>query len=95
MDTVKKAQPKQNIILDSNIIQYSADKNASIVFIPYLLELLQRGFGFSISDITIYELLKGTNAKNETEMLCILNIFQRYYLTDKCTYLISTTGNII
>ncbi len=82
MDNENKTQPKQNIILDSNIIQYSADRNASLVFVPYLSELLQRGFGFAISDITIYELLKGANVKNEAEMLRILNIFQRYYLTD-------------
>lgn len=82
MDKDKKTQPKQNIVLDSNIIQYSVDKNASVVFVPYLLELFQRGFGFAISDITIYELLKGANVKNEAEMLRILNIFQRYYLTD-------------
>lgn len=82
MDKDKKTPPKQNIILDSNIIQYSVDKSASIVFVPYLSELLQRGFGLAISDITIYELLKGSSIKNETEMLRILNIFQRYYLTD-------------
>lgn len=82
MDNENKTQPKQNIILDSNIIQYSADKNASLVFVPYLSELLKRGFGFAISDVTIYELLKGANIKNEAEMLRILNIFQRYYLTD-------------
>lgn len=81
MDNKKKAQPQQNIILDSNIIQYAADKSASQIFIPYLSELLQRGFGFAISDITIYKLLKGANVKNENEMLQILNIFQRYYLT--------------
>lgn len=82
MDNDKKTPPKQNIILDSNIIQYSVDKSASVVFVPYLSELLKRGFGLAISDITIYELLKGSSIKNETEMLRILNIFQRYYLTD-------------
>ena len=82
MDPKQQAKTKQNIILDSNIIQYSAERNASPIFVPYLIELSQRGFGFAISDITIHELLKGANIKNESEMLALLNAFQRYFLTD-------------
>lgn len=82
MEPKEKIQPKQNIILDSNIIQYVVDKNSSEALAPYLMDFLDRGFGFAISDITIYELLKGANIKNEAEMLQVLNVFQRYYLTD-------------
>lgn len=79
----KKATPKQNIILDSNIIQYTADKFASQVFVQYLSDLLKRGFGLAISDISIFELLKGAYVKKENEMLQLLSIFIRYYLVDR------------
>lgn len=83
MDKQGKVQPKQDILLDTNILQYSGDKYASIVFVPYLQELLGRGFGLAISQISIYELLKGASVKMEREMLPILNLFQQYFITDQ------------
>jgi predicted nucleic acid-binding protein len=72
----------QNIIIDTNILQYVGEKTTSTTIVPYLSDLLSRGFGLAISDISIYELLKGANANKEQEMRNILNLFQRYYLTE-------------
>jgi predicted nucleic acid-binding protein len=82
MTPEEKSSPKQNLILDSNIIEYASNKYCSVELNPYLSDLLKRGFGFAISDITIFELLKGASVKKENEMLQILNNFQRYYLTE-------------
>lgn len=83
MDKENQEQPKQYILLDSNIVQYAADKFASVEIVPYLQELMNRGFGLAISDITIYELLKGANVKKENEMLQTLNLFQTYFVTQQ------------
>lgn len=79
----KQTPPIQYILLDSNIIHYSADKNSYVAFTSYLSELAQRGFGLAISEITLYELLRGTYVKKKSDMINVLNLFPRYFITNQ------------
>lgn len=86
MDAKQNSQqihPKQYILFDTNIVQYATDKNSGISFINYLIELGKREFGFAISDITIYELLRGAYVNKKKDMLSVLSLFPRYFITEK------------
>ncbi len=69
---------KQNIILDTCILQYLGDRHISLELNTYLLDLISRGFDFAISDISIQELLTGTTIKQEQVGLKLLNGLVRY-----------------
>ena len=90
-----KNTSKQTIILDTNIFSYIGDKDVGIHIISYLIDLLNRGFGFAYSNITIYELLRGTTEKKETEMLNILNPYFRYYLSENVILAAAQLDNIM
>lgn len=51
--------PKQKIILDTNIFSDLTDRNLVVPLIQYLTDLDKRGFEFALSDITLYELMRG------------------------------------
>ena len=87
--------PKQNIILDTNIWSYIAEKETAGYVLSYLLELVQRGFGLALSDITIYELLRGNKKDKEKRMLELLNPFFRYYLTVEVLVAAAQLDNIM
>lgn len=72
--------PQQNIILDTNILQYTGNKKFSVELILYLADLARRGFGFAISDVTYYELLSGTTVKQEQQSIELLDKFNRYFV---------------
>lgn len=87
--------PKQTIILDTNIFSYIGEKEVGIYVILYLIDLLKRGFGFAYSDITIYELLRGSTEKKENEMLDILNPYFRYFLSENVILAAAHLDNIM
>ncbi len=70
--------PQQVVILDTNILQYINNKKILAQLLSYLADLVKRGFGLTISEITYYELLSGTTTKQEEDGLSILNNFTRY-----------------
>ncbi|MDP3982500.1 MAG: PIN domain-containing protein [bacterium] len=70
--------PVQNIILDTNILQYSTSKGPKDQFIIYISELIERGFGLTISEITVYELLAGLSSEKEKQAIQTLEAFGRY-----------------
>lgn len=72
----------QNIILDTCILQYFSDKYISSELRTYLIDLLGRGFGLAISDVSIMELLQDATVKRETEGMNSLKPFVRYNLLD-------------
>ncbi|HSW96247.1 MAG TPA: type II toxin-antitoxin system VapC family toxin [Candidatus Saccharimonadales bacterium] len=60
--------PKQKIILDTNIFSDLTDQHLAIPLNTYLSDLVKRGFDFAISDITLYESIRGLSMpvkKNE------------------------------
>ena len=71
-----------HILLDTCIIQYAASKETGPMFQQYLTELDSRGFPLAISEISVYELLQGTSATKEAELLQWLNSFNARYLVD-------------
>src|SRR5436190_12815902 len=73
--------PEQKIILDTNIFSDIHDKNIGFSLTMYLLDLIKRGFGFALSDITIYELMRGLSKEKEKKMLSFLSPYFSYYLT--------------
>ena len=73
---------QQDIILDSNVIQYLGDSKISTELLKYLIELQSSNFILSISNISICELLSGTTKKQEAEGIQILSIFKRYEIND-------------
>ena len=75
--------PKQKILLDTNIISDLKDKNIQIPLTSYLLELVQRGFEFALSSVTMYELMRGLSIKNEKKMFEFISPYFRYFITDE------------
>ena len=51
--------PKQKIILDTNLFSDLTDQHLVTPLGAYLGDLDKRGFEFAISDITLYELMRG------------------------------------
>lgn len=74
--------PIQNILLDTNIIQYAGNTPTNLEFLRYIIELQNRKFGLAISHISVFEILRNATIKQETEIFQILNIFYRYYLSE-------------
>jgi predicted nucleic acid-binding protein len=74
---------KQDIILDTCILQYLSKKQVSKELLTYLFDLISRGFGLSISEISICELLSGATIKQEQEGYRMLSIFKRYLIDPK------------
>ena len=72
----------QPIILDTNIIQYSAHKEIGPEILNYLIELTRRQFTLSISNITVFEILSGSTTEQETRLLETLKLFSTYQVTD-------------
>lgn len=73
--------PTQNILLDTNIIQYTGNAPTVNEFLSYLIELQGRNFGLAISDISVFEILRNTTIKQEQEIFALLKIFYRYFLS--------------
>ncbi len=71
-------RPIQNIILDTNIIQYIGDRNIAAHLSQYFQDLIKKGFGFAISDISYYELLSGATIKQEQQAHSALSRFVKY-----------------
>lgn len=87
--------PKQTIIIDTNIMSYISEKETVGYVLSYLLELVQRGFSFAISDVTIYELLRGNKQEKEKRMLELLNPYFRYFLTVEVLIAAAQLDNIM
>lgn len=87
--------PKQTIIIDTNIFSYIGEKEIGTHIILYLIDLLKRGFGFAYSDITIYELLRGSTESKEHKMLGILNPYFRYFLSENVILAAARLDNIM
>ena len=78
----KNQVPIQNIILDTNILQYLSNRYITNELNGYLLDLVTRGFGLGISDISITELLQDATIAQEKIGLESLNLFNRYLLNE-------------
>ncbi len=87
--------PQQKIILDTNIFSYISNKEQALPFITYLLELMKRGFTFAYSEITLYEILRGTSIQKETDLLDLLNPYFRYFLNNKVIIAAAQLDNIM
>jgi len=70
------------IIFDSNIIQYTAHQKSANAFKKYIAELITRGFTFAISNITVYELLKGATQRTEAKMVSLLDEFYKFEIDE-------------
>lgn len=77
------AVPIQYIILDTNILQYTENKDIATALITFLSELVQRGFGLAISDVSKFESLCGTTISQEAKIIETLKLFQNYQITDE------------
>jgi predicted nucleic acid-binding protein len=78
---VKQTNPLQYVILDTNIIQYSVNFPSSNAFRGYFSDLMNRGFGLAISQISGYEILRNKTIKQENEVFEFLNVFNNYYVS--------------
>ena len=74
------SEEKQYIILDTNILCYIGDKILGDLVNQYLFDLLSRGFGLAISDISFFELLQGSNNEKENEGLDLLGQLKQFGL---------------
>lgn len=83
--------PVSGLILDTNILQYVSNKSSRDAISGHLSDLESEGVTFSISEITIYELLCGTNSTQRVNGRAILQQFTRYGINQDilsfCSYL--------
>lgn len=79
--TITQVVPIQNILLDTNIIQYAGSNPTAFEFLKYLIELQFRRFGLAMSDVSNFEILRNATTKQEQEIFQILKIFYRYYVS--------------
>ncbi len=82
MEQAQNNQLPQLIILDSNIIQYTAQPKSADAFNAYIADLVSRGFEYAISTITIYELLKGANKRTKEKVVKLLRQFTKFELPE-------------
>ncbi len=73
-----KPQFKQNIILDTCIIQFLLTPNLLQGVRPVLLDSISKGFGLAISAISILEGIQSASEAREKEVLEVINIFPIY-----------------
>lgn len=83
MTAYSRTKPPQDIILDTNILQYSIDKHILLSLSSYISDLLKRGFGLAISNISAFEILAGVDVKKEERLLNLLNQYNKYDITDE------------
>jgi len=74
--------PRQDIILDTCVLQYTSDKFIAVELQNYLIGLVKRGFELATSNISIFELLSGSTITNEAKGLKILNLFKNYKIDE-------------
>lgn len=79
-ENASNPSPTQDIILDSCILQYIGNKQILGELLAYLLELVERGFGLTISEVSYFELLSGTTIKQEKSAVDLLDKFNRYLI---------------
>ncbi len=87
--------PKQNILLDTNIMSRIGSSNQGIDLVLYLFNLIERGFGLAISNITLYELLRGNTREKEEKMLEFLKTWFRYYISEEVLLTAAQLDNIL
>lgn len=68
----------QDVILDTCILQYIGNNKILGGMLAYLLDLVKRGFGLAISEISYFELLSGATIKQEKNAVDLLDKFTRY-----------------
>ncbi len=67
-----------DILLDSCVIQYIADKRIRNGLVPYLTDILKRNHTLALSEITVYELLQGAPITKEAELIDWIKVFKHY-----------------
>lgn len=83
MENEQQTAVRQDVILDSNAIHYGLDKKVASSFTPIILDLINKNFVPAVSQISVYETLKKTNPKRETEILNFLKSnFKNYEIDD-------------
>lgn len=82
MTELNPPPPKQSIILDTNVIQYSTNKKFGKEISTYLGELIKRGFELAISEVSYSELLANLNEKKEREGMELLNKFIKRFAVE-------------
>lgn len=70
-----------NFLLDTNILIYSLQKRAGVVFSEFVLALKERGKIF-ISSISRFEVLAGTTDENRGQNIVFLDGFPSHDLTN-------------
>lgn len=87
--------PKQKIILDTNLFSDLTDQHLVTPVVAYLVDLDKRGFGFAISDITLYELMRGQSSVNEKKRLSLLQAMFRYFLSPEVLFAAAQLDNLM
>lgn len=94
-DPAEVKPPIQGILLDTNIMSRIDSTERGMSLVAYLIELAKRDFGFSISNITIYELLRGNTKEKEAKMLEFLEPWFRYFISEEVLVVAAQLDNIL
>ncbi|MBP8961097.1 PIN domain-containing protein [Patescibacteria group bacterium] len=78
----KQNKLTRSVILDTNILQYLANEKIYNELMTFLEELVDQDFTLAISDISICELLTGTDTKKEKDCLETLQLFQHFSINE-------------
>lgn len=74
-------QQNKKLLLDTNIIEYSLNKNIGIPLNKDLLKLRLKGYSFYLSDFSAYELLKGADEEKTLKIFEIVKLFPRFQVS--------------
>ncbi|MFZ2153549.1 MAG: hypothetical protein WAV41_05890 [Microgenomates group bacterium] len=75
-----------NVLLDTNIVQYLASAPTSLSFINMIVDLNKKGCTMSVSEYSIFELIRGARLKTETDLSNTFNIFKKYSVSIEVLY---------
>lgn len=83
MNKKNPQSPQFKCILDTNIIEYAMDRDINPVLIPYLQSVIKRGAELVISEISVYELIKGANPNKRTLVFKTIKDYKRLEITQE------------
>ena len=74
------------VLLDTNIIQYSASKASATSFIDFLIEIHKIGLSLAVSEYSRFELIRGAKVSTEKELLETFEKFKFYSISTEVLY---------
>lgn len=74
-------KPQRYIILDTNIFQHAGNDSLALQVIVFLKEAVSKGYGISLSQFSLIELVDGASLEKERKRLAAVNGLKQFHVT--------------